>query len=133
MAVEVAPQQSGAAQDQVVDAFVAAWNTADETERRRLLEQCWADNGVFVHPSGLFEGREVVLKTIARMSGTWPAGAKARISRVEEHGGWLYYSWEIMRSDRSINPVGIHVAELAADGRLQKLINFDGPVPAVGG
>ena len=133
MAVASTPQQSDTARDKVVEAFVAAWNTTDEAERRRLLEQCWADDGAFIHSSGLFEGREVVLNTIARMSGTWPVGTQVRISRVEEHNGWLYYAWEILNRDGSLFAPGRHVAERAADGRLQKLINFEGPAPEVGG
>ncbi len=131
MAVGV-EQQSGMVQDQVIVAFVAAWNTRDEAERRRLLERCWAEDGVFIHPSGQFEGREMVLDTMARMSGSWPDGAQVRISRVVECGGWLYYCWEILRANRSVHAAGVHVAERSGDGRLRKLINFAGPPPLVG-
>jgi hypothetical protein len=132
MAVGV-EQQSSTEQDPVVQAFVAAWNTRDEAERDRLLEKSWADDGIFIHTSGQFEGRDVVLKTMARMSGSWPTGSRVSISRVEEHHGWLFYSWEIVRTDRTSHAVGIHVAERAADGRLRKLINFAGPPPVVDG
>jgi len=57
MAVEVAPQQTGTIGDQVVDAFVAAWNTPDENARWRLLEQCWADDGTLLNRSREDKGR----------------------------------------------------------------------------
>lgn len=132
MAVE-AMRHDGAERDQTVEAFVAVWNTRDEAERRRLLEQCWAEDGVFIHASGQSEGREAMLSTITRMVGTWPTGSQVRISRVEEHHDWLYYRWEILRADRSVHGTGIHVAERAGDGRIRKLINFQGSPPLVGG
>ena len=130
MAVGV-EQQSGTVQDQVIGAFVAAWNTRDEAERRRLLERCWAEDGVFIHSSGEFAGRKAQESNIRSSVEQWPDGAHVEISPVEEHHRWLEYTWRILRPDGSLFAAGMHVAKRAADGRLQKVINF--PIPRVGG
>jgi hypothetical protein len=132
MAVEVAPQQSGTVRDQVVDAFVAAWNTSDETERRRLLEQCRADDGVLLNPSREDKGRAEMASAIASMIANWPSGYQVQINPVQEHHGWLCYSWKIFRADGSTYQEGIHVAERGQDDRIRKMITFGLP-NSVGG
>ena len=35
---------------EIVTKYMAAWNEADGARRKALLEQCWADGGVYVDP-----------------------------------------------------------------------------------
>jgi|GEM_PF-1611234 hypothetical protein len=132
MAVEVAPQQTGTIGDQVVDAFVAAWNTPDENARWRLLEQCWADDGTLLNRSREDKGRVEVASAITSILASWPSGSHVTINPVQEHHGWLCYSFQIFRADGSTYAEGIHVAERDQDGRIRKLINFSLP-NSVGG
>lgn len=116
----------------VIEAFVAAWNVADEDEadRRRLLEQCWADDGLFIAPGARSANRDELAALMQRVTPRW-AGGRARISSVDEHDGWLRYTWKIVRPDGSLVGEGLHVAERAPDGRLQRMIAFYGPLPLV--
>ena len=132
MAVESTPRQSGTAPDQVVDAFVAAWNTSDETARWRLLEQCWTDDGILFNRSIEVKSCAELASTIKSILASWPTGSHVQISPVQEHHGWLCYSFKIFRSDGSTYAEGIHVAERDQDGRIRKLINFSLP-NSVGG
>lgn len=43
---------------QIVEANGAAWNETDETKRRALLENAWADGGVYTDPQSHVEERE---------------------------------------------------------------------------
>jgi hypothetical protein len=36
---------------EVVAAYGAAWNEPDEDARRKLLDQAWADDGVYCDPT----------------------------------------------------------------------------------
>ena len=132
MAVEVAPQLSGTVGDQVVDAFVAAWNTPDENERWRLLEQCWADDGILLNSSHERKGRVEVASAITSFLASWPSGSHVQINPVQEHHGWLCYSFKIFRGDGSTYAEGVHVAERDLDGQIRKLIGFRLP-SSVGG
>ena len=132
MAVEAARQQRDAARDQVVNAFVAAWNSSDEAERWRLLEQCWSADGVFLHPSGVYDGREALAayhvgpRTLAKRE---PRANQSRrgASRLvalqlgDPPTGWLPFGR------------GRHVAERAPDGLLRQMITFSIPLPQRGG
>ncbi len=39
-----------AACEQVLLAYVAAWNGTEEGKRRTLLETSWAENGIYTNP-----------------------------------------------------------------------------------
>ena len=43
---------------QIVEAYGAAWNEPDQAKRRALLDQAWADGGVYTDPQSHVEGRE---------------------------------------------------------------------------
>ena len=36
--------------EEVVLAYIEAWNTPDEEARRNLLDRCWADNATYIDP-----------------------------------------------------------------------------------
>lgn len=50
-----------AASEQVLLAYVAAWNEADEEKRRALLEFSWAENGIYSDPTAQVSGREALV------------------------------------------------------------------------
>ena len=107
-----------------------AWNVTDDVERRCLLEQCWADDGTFTAPDMQSTGRDELAAFMRQVTPQW-AGGRARVSGVDEHHGWLRYIWKIIRPDGSLLGEGLHLAERAPDGRLQRMIAFYGPVPIV--
>jgi len=125
-------QNTGTTRDRMVDAFVGAWNTTDETERGRLLEQCWAEDGIFSLPTDQARGREALAALIGNAKAQWKGG-HVRVGAVDEHPYGLRYAWTIFHPDGSIRATGMHIAERSGDGRLQKMIAFYGPCPDVGG
>ena len=114
----------------VVAAYVAAWNEANPTERRRLLEHSVAEDGVLIEPRGSFEGREAVLERIAGFPERLPGARVLVTSGVDEHHGFARYAWTVLRADGSTLHDGIDFAELGSDGRLRRVIMFFGPLPS---
>ena len=45
---------------EAVTAYASAWAEADEETRRALLEKAWTDDGVYMDPTALVEGREAL-------------------------------------------------------------------------
>ena len=115
---------------EVVDTYFAAWNEPDLATRRHLLERAWADDGVLVQPrAGHVEGREAVLAHIGAFSERFPGARVTRTSDVDEHHTFLRYTWRILTGDGSLVHEGVDVGQVAKDGRLQQIIEFDDPLP----
>ena len=120
-----------AADQGVIEAFVAAWHATDEAELRQLLERCWAADGALTLPDGESVGRVAVAAEIGRITQRWPTRSVVHISSVAEHHGWLRYRWTITSPDGAIVGQGLHVGERAPDGRLRRVVAFYGPAPAM--
>ena len=56
--------------DNVLD-YVAAWNEADAAARLKILEDCWAEDAVYVDPNVELKGRVALSE---RISTARPAG-----------------------------------------------------------
>jgi hypothetical protein len=117
--------------DELVATFDRVWNEADEGERRRLLELCWADDGELVDPrGGRFRGRDAVLERLGGFRERFP-GARVEItSGLDENHGFVRYRWAIVGADGAELLDGVDFAEVADDARLQRVVMFFGPLPS---
>jgi hypothetical protein len=114
---------------EVVGAYGAAWNEPDEGSRRKLLEEAWADDGVYCDPTATVVGREALIAHIAGFREQF-AGARIDIaSGVDEHDGWLRFAWTMVGADGVTLLEGFDVGHLGADGRLERIVGFFGPFP----
>ena len=116
---------------QIAEAYGAAWNETDDAKRRALLEQAWADGGVYTDPQSHVEGREALLGLIA---GFQQQAAGARIvatSGIDAHHGKLRFTWKMAGADGNTIIEGIDFGELAPDGRIQRIVGFFGSPPPV--
>ncbi len=118
---------------EVVTAYCAAWNEADEGARRTLLEQGWADEGEYCDPTARVAGREGLVAHISGFQAQMPGARIERSSGVDEHDGWLRFAWTLVGPDGAAAMEGIDVGELAPDGRLRRIVGFFGPFPAAEG
>ena len=115
---------------EMIVAYDAAWNEPNPTERRRLLERSFTEDGVLVEPRGRFEGREAIMERIRGFSERFPGARVLLNSGVDEHHGFLRYAWSIVQPDGSTLLEGIDFAELGSDGRLCRVVMFFGPLPS---
>jgi hypothetical protein len=113
-----------------VNAYMAAWNEADENKRKALVEQCWADDGLYCDPVSEGRGREALLKIIAGMHAQ-QAGARIDLtSAIDQHHNQVRFAWSFVGADGKTAIEGIDVGELAADGKIGRIIGFWGAPPA---
>ncbi|GAC1466540.1 MAG: hypothetical protein NVS2B16_01730 [Chloroflexota bacterium] len=69
-------------ENQPIQAFVEAWNVDDLDERRRLIQQSWASDGVLMDPPDtIFHGQDELVRAIDEYMREWEGG-KVRISEV---------------------------------------------------
>ena len=53
-----------------------------------------------------------------------------RTSGVDAHNGHLRFAWALVGPDGAVAVSGVDVADLAADGRLARVVGFFGDLPA---
>jgi hypothetical protein len=118
--------------DAIVEAWFAAWRPLDERERRRLLEICWSQDGVYQDPMNDASGREAVVKLIAGFHERRPGARIDLASGIDHHHGKLYYQWKMFGADGQMLLEGIDYGERDAEGRLRCIIGFFGSPPPLG-
>lgn len=120
--------------DEVVLAYIEAWNTPDEQARRDLLDRCWADDGTYTDPISEVQGKEALVAHIGRFlsEGPYGRGPGHRIpvaSGVNHHHGMIRFSWALLDPHGASISQGLDFGELAEDGRLRRITGFFGPPP----
>jgi hypothetical protein len=111
----------GGGVEEVVNAYVAAWNATEPSERRRLLDDAVADDFVFAGPTGQFKGREAVGTFIAAMQERMPSTEVVRTGPATVAATFVEFGWEIRTSAGVRLLGGADWAETGDDGRLTRV------------
>jgi hypothetical protein len=112
----------------VVATYVQAWHERDEAVRRRLLEQSWADDGVYTDPNTTIEGRDALVDAIAKFHEQRPDVRIEVRSPIDGFGPHFRFVWATVDSAGAVRD-GIDVGRLDRDGRIESIIGFFGVVP----
>lgn len=113
--------------EDVVKAYMAAWNEPDETKRRALLDKAWADGGTYTDPMSHAEGRDELVALISQFQQQMPGASIAIASGVDQHHGQLRFQWRMEGGPQAME--GIDVGRTADDGRLASIVGFFGAAP----
>ena len=113
----------------VVTLYMAAWNEPDAVTRHALLEQCWADGGVYVDPNTEQTGRDALSQHIAKVQAGRPGARLEFMSGSDIHHNVLRFEWRLVRSDGTRGDTSIDFGEVGPDGRLVKMTGFFGAAP----
>ena len=109
--------------------YMAAWNEPDAATRHALLEQCWADGGVYVDPNAELTGRDVLSQHIAKVQASRPGARLEFMSGCDIHHNVLRFEWRLVRVDGTCGDTSVDFGEIGSDGRLVKMIGFFGAAP----
>jgi hypothetical protein len=110
----------------LVATYAAAWDETDADARGRLLEECWAAEGVYVDPTARAEGREGLSRHIAGFHDRWPGYRIDLTTNADGHGSHLRFGWAMKRPDGSVELEGMDYAEVDDAGRLTRIVGFFG-------
>lgn len=113
----------------LVDRYVAAWNEPDPGARRALLDECWAQDGVYCDPSGRATGRDGLCAHIGSFLEERPGTRNELISGVDEHDGYLRFGWQMLGADGTVALEGTDFGEVDSAAGLRRIIGFFGPFP----
>ena len=107
-----------------IDAFLAAWNEADEEKRRRLLEEAAADDVRFGDAFSCTAGREDLVAHLAAVQRFMPGMTIVRDGDVRECQGVAIASWVARGADGAERGRGTNVFGLGPDGRIKLATGF---------
>jgi hypothetical protein len=111
-----------------VRAYVDAWNEPAEAARRELLHRSWADDGVYTDPLVCVEGREALVRHSRKFADRWPGARVVTTSGVDEHHGFVRFTWRLVSPGGEVLRDGMDFGELCPDGRLRRIVGFFGPL-----
>jgi hypothetical protein len=111
-----------------VRAYVDAWNEPAEAARRKLLHRSWADDGVYTDPLVCVEGREALVRHSRKFADRWPGARVVMTSGVDEHHGFVRFTWRLVSPGGEVLRDGMDFGELCPDGRLRRIVGFFGPL-----
>jgi hypothetical protein len=114
--------------NEIVHAYMAAWNEKDGKKRRELLERAWVDEGRYTDPMSDAPGLDALIELIAQFHKQMPGASIIPASAIDEHHGQLRFAWKMIAPDGSTGMEGIDIGRLAEDGRLQSITGFFGPL-----
>ena len=114
--------------DNVLD-YVAAWNEADAGARIKILEDCWAEDAVYVDPNVELKGRAALSEHISTVQAGRPGARIEMMSGVDVHHNVVRFLWRLVRADGSTGDISIDFGEVDAAGRLTKIAGFFGEQP----
>jgi hypothetical protein len=113
-----------------VDTYLAAWNERDPQRRAELIARAWAPEGRLVDPPFDGDGHDGISQMAAVMHEHYEGHRFERASGVDAHHEHLRFAWKLVGPDGTTAVEGIDVADLAADGRLARVVGFFGDLPA---
>ncbi len=110
----------------VIAAYMAAWNEDDPETRMALLESCWAEAGIYCDPGVYLVGRQALSERIATIRAGRPGASLVQLTPLECHHDALRFHWHLLRADGSTGPRSLDIGITDADGRLSRMIGFFG-------
>ncbi len=113
----------------VLTAYTAAWCERDDSARLRLLESCWAEDGLYLDPTGEARGHAALSAHIGGVLATSPGARIEMTSRADTHHDRLRFGWRMVAADGSVPVEGIDCGRIGADGRLTEIVGFFGAAP----
>ena len=115
----------------VIDTYGAAWNEVDSDARRTLLEVAWADDGAYADPTVHVFGREALVAHIGATHEVFGGFRIDRTSDYDEHHGYVRFTWTMKAQTGETLVDGFDVVRLSSDSRIELVVGFFGPFPAV--
>src|SRR5690348_9982248 len=88
-------QISARCQTDLIDRYIAAWNEIDESKRRQLVSQTWAEDSRYVDPLMQAQGRNGIDAMIAQVQQQFPGLRFRRITEVDAHNNCVRFGWEL--------------------------------------
>jgi hypothetical protein len=112
-----------------IEAYLAMWNETNAARRDDHIDRAWTDDGRYVDPVIESEGHAGLSKMITDLQAQFPGHRFRQVNGIDLHHDQVRLAWEVVAPDGTVTSTGIDVGTVAADGRLQRIVSFTGPLP----
>jgi hypothetical protein len=122
--------------DNVVSHYLRVWNTTDEAERRKAIDEVFAEDVRYVDPLAEVEGRDALNALIGAVHQQFPGLVFTAGGPADAHHDQGRFIWHLGPAAHSGSAggeplvIGFDVAELDAAGRIRRVVGFLDKVPA---
>jgi hypothetical protein len=110
----------------LVDTHLAAYCEPDAARRGELVAAVWATDGCLIDPPFDGSGHEGIAAMTDGVLAHFPGHVFRRTTAIDAHHRFARYGWELVGPDGTVAVGGTDVVELAAAGRLGRIVGFFG-------
>lgn len=119
---------SGIAPDNVVDAYVDAWNETDAGLRRDGITRIFSNQASYRDPVMSSDGPAGIDAMLAAVQAKFPGFILKRTSGIDHHGGqkggYLRFNWSLGPPAGPSVVEGVDFCALSPDGKLMSVVGF---------
>lgn len=109
--------------------YVEAWNTTDQAQQVKLIEACWALEGVLTDNHSHVEGRDALIKMIDDFKVAKPGFTFVTTSIIDQHHNVCRASYKMLNASGQAVLKAMDIVEFDEAGQIKRLITFFGPLP----
>ena len=110
----------------IVDLHLHAYSEPNAAKRAELVVAAWDETGRLMDPPFEGTGHAAIVALTDTVLEHFPGHTFRRTTDVDSHHGVGRYGWELVGPDGTVAVAGIDVVDVAADGRLQRVVGFFG-------
>ena len=114
----------------IAERYIDTWNERDPAARRRALAELWTDDGTYVDPLVVAQGRDAIDATIGAAQAQFPGFTFALAGPVDAHHDQARFTWTLGQPGGEPLVVGFDVAVTDGGGKLRSVFGFLDKVPA---
>jgi hypothetical protein len=114
----------------LVNRYLAVWNTADADARLAAVEDLFTEDATYTDPLADVAGRDGIAAVVAGARDMFPGHEFRPYGTADGHHDLVRFGWEMV-PDGGDEPtvIGFDVAVLAPDGRVRAVHGFLDKVP----
>jgi hypothetical protein len=113
----------------IAERYIATWNERDAGSRRRAVDELWTEDGTYIDPLAVAEGRDAIDATIGAVQGQFPDFTFALAGPVDAHHDQARFTWTLGQPGGEPLVIGFDVAVADGDGKLRTVLGFLDKVP----
>lgn len=115
---------------ELVERYVAAWNETDPGARAKAVAELWTEEATYTDPLAQVAGHAGISAVIEGAQAMFPGMVFSAGELYESHHDIARFTWHLGPQGGEPVASGSDVVELAADGRIARVLGFLDKLPA---